>query len=66
MTDLLRWRGVLHWQEELGTVTFLELALDFEEFSEGTLPAAPQAQYMDHTLSLQERGHVPRLALTHL
>ena len=44
----------------------MELAPDFEEFSEGTPSAASQAQFQGHTLSLQERARVLRLALTHL
>ena len=53
----------LHWAPEPGTVTFLELALDFEEFAQRTLPHAPQAKFKGTTLSLQERGRVLRLAM---
>ena len=48
---------------EPGTVTFLELALDFEEFAERTLPHSPQAKFKGTTLSQQERGRVLRLAV---
>ena len=63
LADLLRWLRALTWTMEPGTVTFLELALDFEESAQGTLPQAPQAKYKGVTPSLQERGRVLRLAL---
>ena len=40
--------------------------MDFEEFSKRTLLAAPQAQFMGHTLSVQEHARVLWLAFTHL
>ena len=63
LADLLSWLRALTWPEEQGTVTFLELAIDFEEFAQRTLPHAPQAKYTGNTLSLQERGRVLRLAM---
>ena len=63
LADLLCWLRELHWAPEPGTVTFLELALDFEEFAQRTLPHAPQAKFKGTTLSLQERGRVLRLAM---
>ena len=45
LADLLCWLRELHWAPEPGTVTFLELALDFEEFAQRTLPHAPQAKF---------------------
>ena len=66
MTNLLRWLRALRWPDERGTITFLELALDFEEISERTLPATPQARFRGHSLSLQEQARVLRLALKHL
>ena len=42
MTDLFRWLRALRWPDELGTIPFLEQALDFEEFFERTLPTAPR------------------------
>ena len=63
LADVLRWLRELHWTPEPGTVTFLELALDFEEFAQRTLPHAPQAKFKGTTLSLQERGRVLRLAV---
>ena len=63
LADLLRWLRALTWTQEPGSVTFLELALDFEEFAERTLPHAPQAKFKGTTLSLQERGRVLRLAM---
>ena len=63
ITDLLRWLRALQWADETGNVTFIELALDFEEFAERTLLPAPQAKFRGHTLSLQERAQVLRLAL---
>ena len=44
-------------------MSFIELALDFEEYAARTLPAAPQAKFQGHTLPLQERARVLRLAL---
>ena len=44
VTDLLQWLHALQWINEPNTITFLELALDFEEFSERTLPQAPQVR----------------------
>ena len=64
LADLLRWLRALTWTQEPGTLTFLELALDFEEFAQRTLPHAPQAKFKGSTLSLQERGRVLRLAIT--
>ena len=64
LADMLRWLRALTWSQEPGTVTFLELALDFEEFAQRTLPHAPQAKFKGTTLSLQERGRVLRLAIT--
>ena len=63
LAGLLCWLRELHWAPEPGTVTFLELALDFEEFAQRTLPHAPQAKFKGTTLSLQERGRVLRLAM---
>ena len=63
LADLIRWLRELHWAPEPGTVTFLELALDFEELAQRTLPHAPQAKFKGTTLSLQERGRVLRLAV---
>ena len=63
LADLLSWTRQLVWADELGTVTFIELALDFEETSQRTLPTAPQAKYRGTTLPLQERARVLRLAL---
>ena len=63
LADLLSWLRALTWPEEQGTVTFLELAIDFEEFAQRTLSHAPQAKYTGNTLSLQERGRVLRLAM---
>ena len=44
-------------------MSFIELALDFEEYAERTLSAAPEAKFQGHTLPLQERAKVLRLAL---
>ena len=63
ITELLRWLRALQWTDEPCTVTFIELALDFEEFADRTPPAAPQAKFRGHTLPLQERARVLRLAL---
>ena len=53
----------MQWADETGTVTFIEPALDFEEFAKRTLPAAPQAKFRGHTLPLQERARVLKLAV---
>ena len=63
LADLLSWTRQLVWADEPGTVTFIELALDFEETSQRTLPTAPQAKYRGTALPLQERARVLRLAL---
>ena len=63
ITSLLRWLRALQWTDETGTVTFIEVALDSEEFAERTLLAAPQAKFRGHTLPLQERARVLRLAM---
>ena len=54
MTNLLRWLRALRWPEELGTFTFSELGLDFEESSERTLPAGYQQG------SLHRESHMTR------
>ena len=51
------------WTEDADTVSFIELALDFEEHAARTLPAAPLAKFQGHTLPLQERARVLCLAL---
>ena len=52
LADLLSWTRQLVWADEPGTVTFIELALDFEETSQRTLPTAPQAKYRGTALPL--------------
>ena len=63
ITDLLRRLRALQWTDDTGTVTFVELAPNFEEFAERTLPSAPQAKFRGHTLPLRERARVLKLAL---
>ena len=63
LADLLSWTRLLVWADEPSTVTFIELALDFEESSQRTLPTAPQAKYRGTALPLQERARVLGLAL---
>ena len=63
LADLLAWLRALQWTDDTNTVSFIELALDFEESAARTLPAAPQAKFQGHTLPLQERARVLRLAL---
>ena len=63
VADLLAWLRALQWTEDTDTVSFIELALDFEEHAARTLPAAPQAKFQGHTLPLPERARVLRLAL---
>ena len=66
LADLLAWLGALVWADEVGTVSFLELAMDFEAHAGRALPAAPQAAFRGTSLPLQERARVLRLALTTL
>ena len=66
LSELLSWLGELVWTDEVGTVTYLELAMDFEAHAGRALPSAPQAQFRGLSLPLQERGRVLRLALNHL
>ena len=63
LADLLAWLRALQWTEDTDTVSFIELALDFKEHAARILPAAPQAKFQGHTLPLQERARVLRLAL---
>ena len=62
LADLLAWLRALQWMDDTETVSFIELALDFEEYAARTLPAARQAKFQGHTLPLQERARVLRLA----
>ena len=55
LEDLLSWVGALVWANKVGTVTFLDLAMDFEAHSKRPLPAAPQAEFRETALPLQER-----------
>ena len=50
LKDLLCWLGALVWAEEVGTVSFLELAMDFEAHARWALLAAPQAAYRGRSL----------------
>ena len=54
------------WAGEVGTVSFLELAMDFEAHAQRALPAAPQAAFPGTALPLQERARVLRLVLATL
>ena len=54
------------WTDEVGTVTYPELAMDFEARAGRALPSAPQARFRGLCLSLRERGRVLRLAVGHL
>ena len=55
-----------HDNKEDGTVTFMELALDFEAFAGRGIPPSPQAIFRGVTLPLQERARVLRMALNEL
>ena len=61
LTDLLKWLAALVWADQVGTVSFLELAMDFEAHAKRALPAAPQAAFRGMALPLQERAQVLRL-----
>ena len=65
LADLLAWLRALRWTEDTDAVSFIELALDFEEHAARTLPAAPQAKFQGHTLPLQERARVLRVRYAH-
>ena len=56
LTELLSWLGELVWSDEVGTVTYLELAMDFEAHAGRALPSAPQARFKGLSVPLQERG----------
>ena len=65
---LTGWLRGLTWHDnkEEGTVTFLELALDFEAYAGRGIPPSPQAIFKGATLPLQERARVLRMALNEL
>ena len=63
LADLLAWLGALMWADEVGTVTFLELAMDFEAHTQQVLPAALQAAFQG---TAPPRARVLRLALATL
>ena len=52
--------------DEVDTVSFLELAMDFEAHAKRALPAAPQPAFRGPALPLQERARVLQLALATL
>ena len=60
---LFSWLRDLQWMPGKGSVTFIELALDFEAHSGRVMPAAPSAELESTVLSLQERARVLRTAL---
>ena len=66
LTDLLKWQGAPVGADEVCTVSFLELAMDFEAHAKWDLPAAPQAALRGTALPHQERARVLRLALSTL
>ena len=45
-------------------MSFMELALDFESHTGRPLPSTPQVRFKGTELTLQEKGRVPRLAVT--
>ena len=53
----------LQWMPGKGSVTFIELALDFEAHSGSAMPAAPSAELESIVLSLHEKARVLRTAL---
>ena len=60
---LLRLARALLWLPGKGQVTYVELALDFEEHAGRALPAAPGHKLAGRVLPLRERAHVLKLAL---
>ena len=69
LDSLREWLTALRWPAAAatgpgdGTVTYLELALDYESHAGRALPAAPQARLRGTHLPLQERARVLRLAM---
>ena len=61
--DLLEWASRLQWQAQPASVSFAELALDFEATANRALPAPPGMHLRGTTLSLQTRASVLRKAL---
>ena len=55
LTDLLAWLGALMSADDVCTVSFLELAMDFEAHARRALPAAPQAAFRGTARPLQGR-----------
>ena len=64
LADVLRGLRALTWTTKPGTLTCLELALYFEEYTQRTPPHAAQGKFKGVTLSLPERGRVLRLPMT--
>ena len=62
VNDLLRWFRALSWSPELGEVSWVELALDYEAFTARALPAAPCHRLHGTRLPLGERAQVLRKA----
>ena len=58
----MAWLRDLQWQEHEGSVSFLELAPDFEAHSGRAMPAAQGHDLQGISLSLHERGRVLRSA----
>ena len=56
MIDVLCQLRALMWPHTLSAGTFIELALDFEEFAERTISIALQAKFRGNALPLQERA----------
>ena len=59
----LRWAGALLWLPDQGQVTYVELALEFEEHAGRAPPAAPGHKLAGRVPPLRERAHVLKLAL---
>lgn len=60
---LVQWLRSLSWQCEASTVTFLELALDFEPHSGRCLPFSPHSRLAVVNISLQEKARMLRFAM---
>ena len=46
LEDLVAWLRALQWTDDIDTVSFIELALDFQEYGAHTLPAAPMHKHV--------------------
>lgn len=63
LADLAGWLHALQWLPDAGTVTFLELTLDFEAHTGRLVPVCSALRFVATQQPLQERSRVLRLAM---